>query len=437
MARRHTGSKRNLKGTAYEFKQFSIKQLQLLNWWRDGSPYKDRAICIADGAIRSGKTIAMIASFLQFAMENFKGRDFIIAGRSVGSLKRNVVSPLLQILRAWGWPYYYNRSENFIVIETNTFYLFGANTEASYTAIQGMTAAGALADEAALFPRSFVEQMLGRCSVAGSKVFMNCNPEGPFHYLKTEYIDKAEKMNIYHVHFMMDDNLTLDEEIKERFRRLFSGVFYARYILGKWQQAEGLIYSMFTEAMLYDDADLPDDFKENAIRYIGVDYGTTNPCVFLDIYDDGNSIWINDEYYWDSRDKENPTYQKEDSEYVADMAGFVGARMPRKIIVDPSAESFRVALKKRGYPVREADNSVKEGIQHTATMMVTGRLHINRRCKNLLKELGTYSWDEKLALKGEEKPIKVNDHACDALRYVVETAIETKRVNMYLKNDAA
>lgn len=428
MARSHTGSKRNLRNNAFQFQQFSNKQLRLLNWWRDGSPVANRAICIADGAIRSGKTIAMIASFLQFAMESFNGCDFIIAGRTIGSLKRNVITPMLQMLRAWGWNYTYNRSENFIIIENNTFYLFGANTEASQDVMQGMTAAGAFADEGALFPQSFIEQMIGRCSIEGSKIFINCNPAGPFHFLKKDYIDKADEKGIYHIHFTMDDNLTLAASVKERFRRMFSGVFYSRYILGEWQQADGIIYPMFNEKMLFDDAELPSDLKETASHYIAVDYGTTNPCVFLDIWDDGKTAWVVDEYYWDSKDIEHGAYQKTDFEYVQDMQKFIGAEHPKMIIIDPSAESFRVALRHKGYKIKNADNSVLIGIRHTASMMLMGNIRISRRCVRGIKELGTYSWDADLALKGEEKPIKVNDHFCDALRYFVETVVREERL---------
>ena len=428
MAARIRGKKKRNKGGAFEFGQFSVKQLKLMNWWREGSPYASYGICIADGAIRSGKTIAMIASFLQFAMERFEGCDFIIVGRSISSLKRNVINPMLAILRAWGWGCEYNRSGNFIKIESNTFYLFGANTEASQDSIQGMTAAGAFADEAALFPKSFIDQMMGRCSVRGSKIFMNCNPAGPFHYMKTEWIDKAREKEIYHIHFEMDDNLTLAEEIKERYKKQFSGVFYSRFILGLWQQAEGIIYSMFEDSMLFEDKDMPPRLLEESHRYIAVDYGTTNPCVFLDIYDDGVCSWVVNEYYWDSRDKDHYQAQKTDAEYVEDMEKFIGDRIPQKIIIDPSAESFRVALRKRGHRVREADNTVLDGIRRVSSAFSLGILKVHIRCKRFREELGVYSWDEKKAQMGKEEPVKVKDHACDACRYYANEIISDKRL---------
>lgn len=429
MSRGKQGNGKNQDG-AFKFEAFSNKQLKLLNWWRKGSPYSEYGICIADGAIRSGKTIAMIASFLQFAMEEFEGCDFIIAGRSVGALKRNVINPLKRILNAWGWEYLYNRSENYIKIDTNTFYLFGANNEASQDTIQGMTAAGALADEAALYPRSFVDQMIGRCSIEGSKIFMNCNPAGPFHYMKTEYIDKAKEKEIYHIHFVMDDNLTLSEEIKDRYRRQFSGVFYLRYIQGLWQQAEGIIYSMFNDSMLFDDGDIPEKLLSDGQRYIAVDYGTTNPCVFLDIYDDGMTSWVIREYYWDSRDKDHYQAQKTDQEYVEDLEEFIKGKEPQRIIIDPSAESFRVALRKRGHRVREADNTVLDGIRRVSSAFILGILKVHKNCKRFREELGVYSWDEKKAQIGKEEPVKVKDHACDACRYYANDIISDKRLMM-------
>ena len=244
----------------------------LLNWWREGSPYADYDIVIADGAIRSGKTISMICSFLQFAQETFDGKAFIIAGKSIGTLGRNVVTPMQQILSAWGWPYSYNRGDNAITVGTNVYYMFGANSEASQDTLQGMTAAGALADEVALMPQSFVEQMIGRCSVTGAKIFLNCNPKGPAHWFYTDFIQKADEKHILYLHFVMADNLTLSEKTRTMYARMFTGVFYDRYIRGLWTTAEGIIYRVYAEnasEFRISRDDLP-RFKE---ILIGCDWG--------------------------------------------------------------------------------------------------------------------------------------------------------------------
>lgn len=414
------------KSSAFKFLPFSQKQKKLLTWWLSDSPYCTRDMVIADGSIRSGKTIAMLDSFLMWSLDRFVNQVFIVAGRSAGTLKRNVLRPMFQILTAKGIPYSYNRSDNYIIIGSNVYYCFGAVNESSQDVLQGLTAAGALADEVALFPQSFIEQMIARCSVAGSRVWMNCNPESPYHYIKTDFIDKAKEKNILHLHFTLDDNLSLSAEIKERYRRMYSGVWFDRMILGLWRIAEGIIFDMFSDANLYTDKTRPEGLAGNAQRYIAIDYGTTNPMVFLDIYDDGHDIWVEREYYYNSRDT---GAQKTDAEYMDDLKLFVGIERPRFVIIDPSAASFKELLRREGFRVKEADNEVNDGIRVMAMMIQLGWLHVHERCKNFRKELQVYAWDEKAAIeRGEEKPIKRYDHACDACRYYCKTMIKRWRL---------
>ncbi|NLI20764.1 MAG: PBSX family phage terminase large subunit [Clostridiales bacterium] len=409
---------------AFPFKPFSRKQLQLLNWWRDGSPHANNFIVMADGAIRSGKTTAMIASFLHFTQERFSGRDFILAGRSVGVLKRNIITPMMLMLNAWGWPFEFNRSDYVLTIGTNSYYLFGANNEKSQDVVQGMTAAGALLDEAALMPQSFVEQVLGRCSVEGAKVFMNCNPAGPYHYLKTDFIDRATEMGVYRLRFSMDDNLTLSAETKARYHRTFKGVFFQRFILGRWVQAEGVIYDMFGDAAIIDT--LPADLDSAYHRYIACDYGTKNPCVFLDIRYNGVEALVVDEYYFDSTAER---YQKTDQEYVADLERFIADSEPDYLVIDPSAASFRAALRQRKHKVRDADNEVLDGIRVVASLLSLGRLKVHRRCEKTIGEMHAYVWDEKAVKRGAEQPLKEHDHAPDALRYFCKTVVRNRELN--------
>lgn len=408
---------KNRKNAAFKFQPFSQKQSKLLYWWEDNSPYKNYDMVIADGAIRSGKTVAMICSFLRFTQKRHKAQNFIIAGKTAGSLKRNVIQPMLQILTAWGWDYYYNRSDNYIVVGSNTYYLFGANTEASQDSLQGLTAAGGFADEVALFPQSFVEQMIGRCSVSGSKLFFNCNPKSPYHYFKENYIDKAEEKRIYHLHFTMDDNLSLAAEVKERFKRMFSGVFFKRYILGLWVQAEGIIYDMFS-----DEHIVRSEERAYIEYYVAADYGTQNPMVFLLFGKTLSGQWyLVDEYYYSGRDK---GAQKTDEEYHADLVAFLNGRQIRQIIIDPSAASFIATVRKHAlYNVRKGKNDVIQGIRNTATALMKKEILINDCCKNTIKEFYSYVWDEKALERGEDLPTKVNDHAMDALRYFINTIL--------------
>jgi PBSX family phage terminase large subunit len=401
----------------FEFKPFSSKQQKLLYWWCEGSPVKDYDIILADGAIRSGKTIAMICSFLRWSQSGFTDEAFIIAGKSIGALKRNVIKPMLQILEAWGWKYDYNRSENYITIGTNTYYLFGANNEASQDVLQGLTAAGALADEVALFPQSFVDQMIGRCSVDGAKVFMNCNPRGPYHYIKVEFIDKARDKKIYYLHFTMDDNLSLSAKVKERFRRMFSGVFFKRYILGLWVMAEGLIYDMFNEAV----HKVPTISRNYIEYYVASDYGTQNPTTF-GLWGKCQGKWYKvKEYHYDGR---ATTRQKTDEEYYRDLEAFIGETPVKGVIIDPSAASFITTVKKHGrFKTIHAKNDVLDGIRNVATALNQKMIFYNDCCTDTFREFFSYVWDEKAAERGEDKPVKQNDHQMDGDRYFVNTVL--------------
>ena len=375
---------------------------------------------LADGAIRSGKTVAMILSFLMWSLTVFSGRDFILAGVTSGALRRNVLMPMFSMLEALRIPYEWKRGEGRVSIGQNRYYLFGADKDNAQDKLQGMTAAGAYADEAALFPRSFIDQMIGRCSVQGSRIFMNCNPNGAYHYIKTDFIDRAGEIGLYRLHFTMDDNLTLSPEIRESYARSFAGVFYRQYILGEWVSAEGAVYPM------WDDRENTFTAEEAAglgLRYMrrfcAVDYGTANPCVFLDVRDDGRTFWIVNEYYWDSAARKR---QKTDAEYADDLADFLGGDRNAQIIVDPAAASFKAELRNRGFRVQDARNEVREGIATTAVLIGGRQVRADReRCPCLLREIHGYLWDSKARMRGEERPVKDHDHAMDALRYLCQT----------------
>lgn len=413
-------------GAKFQFKPFSLRQKKLLTWWTEKSPFQDYDMVIADGSIRSGKTISMIDSFLMWALSTFQNQTFIIAGKSMGALKRNVIQPMFQILNAKGIPYFYHRSEHYISIGSNVFYCFGANNESSQDVLQGLTAAGAYADEVALFPKSFVDQMVGRCSVEGSKIFMNCNPAGPYHWFKLEYIDKAEEKKILRLHFTMDDNLTLSQKIKERFKRMFSGVFYKRFILGLWVMAEGIVYDMFDEDVHVIN-ELPESFD---CLIVGGDYGMNNPTTFLLIGQKGTDFYVIREYYYGAGQKKSQSEeevqarQKTVAQYVDEFIEFLGGAKPEYIFLDPSAAAFIIELKKRGFAnIKGASNDRIDGIQFVQQLLGghEGRLFVHRSCANLIREFFSYLWDPKAQARGEDEVIKENDHALDALRYALFT----------------
>ena len=406
----------------FRFTKFSKKQRQVLNWWCDKSPVKDKDGIIADGAIRSGKTVAMSLSFVMWAMSSFNGYNFGMCGKTIGSLRRNVITSLLQMARARGYTITEHRADNMLIIEKgnvkNTFYLFGGKDERSQDLVQGITLAGVLFDEVALMPESFVNQATGRCSVDGSKFWFNCNPDGPYHWFKMNWIDKADDKNMLVLHFTMDDNLSLAEKIKERYRKQYSGVFYRRYILGEWRIAEGTIYDMFEEKRhikRYEEKDFSNG------RYISIDYGTQNATVFLYWRQLKNGTWhCEKEYYYSGRDLEK---QKTDEEYVKDLKAFVGDIPVRTVVVDPSAASFIAALRKAGFHITKAENAVLDGIRETASLLNNDKISFDTSCNNIKKEFSSYAWDEKAVLRGEDKPMKTNDHAMDAIRYFVMTVV--------------
>lgn len=396
----------------------STKQLKILAF---GASQYDALIC--DGAVRSGKTSIMSIAFVLWMMAGFDNQNFAFCGKTVGTVERNIIGPLLNVRYLTdNYDLQYSRSTRVLTVrrggKANRVYLFGGKDEGSYMLIQGITLAGVLMDEVALMPKSFVDQALARCSVPGSKYWFNCNPASPAHWFRQEWILQPAKHNALHLHFLLDDNPGLSESIKERYRTMYSGVFFERYIMGRWVMAEGTIYSMYDPTdNVYTDQTAPVDMAWRSTRTIAIDYGTTNPTRYLDIYDDGEVIRVHREYNWDSRQQ---LRQKTDAEYADDLEAFTGDE-PLTIIVDPSAASFIAELRSRGMYVIPANNDVMDGIRKTATLLQRRQIQVNDQCRTVLDEFGAYVWDDKAAARGEERPVKQFDHSMDALRYYINS----------------
>ena len=404
------------------YRAFSEKQKTVLTWWVPGNAHYNREAIVCDGAVRSGKTLAMGLSFFLWAMTCFDGMRFGVCGKTISSLRRNVLSEILPRLGGLGAVWKEKRTENLVVVtfqgHTNQFYIFGGRDESSASLIQGITFAGVLLDEVALMPKSFVEQACARCSVAGSRLWFNCNPAGPNHWFYKDWILEAEKRNCLRLHFLMEDNPSLTKAIRARYERLYSGVFHRRFVLGQWAQAEGRVYDFFEPDMVKP---VPTGNFEK--WYISCDYGTVNPTS-MGLWGLQRGTWYRvKEFYFDSREKHR---QMTDEEYAAALAGLAGDRVIAGVIIDPSAASFMEVLRRHGWRVQKAENDVLSGIRLTADYLKTGKMVICRGCNDILREMDAYVWD--LESESRDRVKKEHDHAMDEMRYFAATVLGKKSV---------
>lgn len=382
----------------------------------------DKTYLICDGAVRSGKTVCMIAAFIVWAMAYQNGANYAICAKTVQNAERNVIAPLLS-LDGFKRKCKYHRADHCLECtingRTNKFYVFGGKDESSYTLIQGVTLAGAMLDEVALMPRSFVEQCMARTlTYADKKIWFNCNPENQLHWFNTEWIEKAdsgERRNVQHLHFLMDDNPILSQKQINDAAEMFSGVFYRRYILGEWVMADGLIYDMF-------DADLhiTDDIETEGDHFVSCDYGIQNATTFLlwRKVKQSNAWVCLKEWYYSGRENH---VQKTVAQLKEGLKQMLGDIVPRQVIIDPSASALIAELRKDGFHCLKANNDVVDGISDVSTMLHQRRLLFHRSCRHTIQEFGVYAWDKKAADRGEDRPIKDNDHCMDAVRYIVKT----------------
>lgn len=399
--------------------KLSERQLEVMSWWCEDSKEKSRDAVICDGAVRSGKTFVMGISFIAWAFYRFNDSTFAICSKTIRSARRNVVSPILSVLKSLGFGVEDKISSNLLIVtygrKVNRFYLFGGKDEASASLIQGMTLSGVLLDEVALMPRSFVEQALARCSVSGSKFWFNCNPEYPAHWFYQEWIKKAEEKNALYLHFTMKDNPSLSKETVRRYERLYSGTFYRRFIKGEWVELEGAVYPfMASEDAFWEKPEPP--FEDYCVS---CDYGTVNPASFGLWGKKGEAWYRIDEYYYSSK---REGAQRTDEEHYEALLRLIGTRRVSRVVVDPSAASFIELIKRRGrLYVIPARNSVTDGVRQVSAALKAGSIRICKNCVDSVREFSLYRW----ALKGEDVPVKENDHAMDDIRYFVTTILNS------------
>lgn len=388
-------------------------------WWKNEDT-KDCAGCIADGAVRSGKTFSMSLGYIFWSASCFDKQSFAICGKTITSVRRNLVKPLLDYLDAFDFIKVKDLpSKNYFDVtfgkNRNRYYLFGGKDSSSEGLIQGMTLAGILMDEIVLMPRSFVEQAVARCSVEGSRFWFNCNPGSQFHWFKKEWIDKAEEKNCCYFHFDLNDNPSLSQRIINRYHSLYSGAFYKRFVLGQWCSAEGLVYPRFDPER--DSVDSLPRYFERFV--ISVDYGTVNPTS-AGLWGKSGKVWYRTaEYYYDSRREGCSRTDEEHYDAVREL-GLSCEKYGCKadsIVCDPSAASFMECIRRHGeFNVIGADNDVVSGIRRVSDALNTGEIAIYSGCKDILREFSLYRWNENSCY---DAPIKEHDHAMDDMRYFV------------------
>lgn len=392
---------------------YTPKQRELLHIWQQN---KLKRLNLLEGSVSSGKTWVSLVLWAFWVATMPADKPYLMCGKSLTTLKRNCLVLLEELVGKSNFAFSVSAKEGWLF--GRRVYLEGANDSRSEAKIRGMTLQGAYCDELTQFPEDFFAMLLSRLRLPGAKLIATTNPDNPRHWLKINYIERADELDFLDVLFTLDDNTTLPPEYVENIKKEYTGVFYARFILGQWVTAQGAIYDMLDqEANVYRPEERPVDMKWNSVRTIAADYGTSNPTVFLEIFDDGETIRVDREYRWDSKKQYR---QKTNGEYAEDMIAFMGKELCTAM-VDPAAASFIVELQSRGVYVDPADNEVLEGIRKTAALLQRRKLLICSECEGLLKEMAGYYWDEKACANGEEKPVKQNDHGPDALRYYVNS----------------
>lgn len=384
---------------------FSDKQIASLH-------ESDARINIWEGSVRSGKTYISLWRFIK-ELKNGPDGDYAIIARTYDAFKRNLLNIITGIIHA-NSNYYVGKRE--IHIFGKTVHIVGADDERAENKIRGPTFCGAYVDEISIIPHSVWLMLISRCAMHGAKIFGTTNPDSPFHWLKKDFIDGNPDVKSWQ--FTLDDNPALTLQEKDYLKRQYKGLWYQRFIEGRWVQAEGAIYDSFDAALHVID------FAPGTVEYyiLGVDYGTSNPCAFVLIGINRNrfpNMWVEEEYYYDSKVHQR---QKTDTEYAEDLQRFIKDKPIKAIYIDPSAVSFKIELQKQGVQnLYEAENEVIDGIRFVSKMMNNGTLKFCRSCKNLIHEIQSYVWDPKCQKTGIDKPMKDHDHAIDAIRYALYT----------------
>jgi PBSX family phage terminase large subunit len=392
---------------------------------------QDAPIALWSGAVSSGKTIASLVGFLGALVAAPDHGLVVIIGKTLQTIERNIIDPLqsVHLFGALAKQVSHTTGSTTAVILGRTVHLVGANDVRAEGRIRGATIALAYVDEATLLPQGFWMMLLSRLRVGDqSRLLATTNPDGPFHWLRKDFILKGTDVGLRNWHFTLDDNPTLSPAYVARLKKQYVGLWYRRFILGEWCLAQGAVYDMFDEDRNVIDV-LPYMRRWLAV---GIDYGTVNPfsAILMGLGDDGHMYAVS-EYRYDSatafRQQTDAQYSTDVRQWLANVRrpGEIGngrGVSPEWIFVDPSAASFMTQLWSDRVPnVTPGINDVLDGIRSVGVALGSGLLRIHRSCAGLLGELPGYAWDEKAAEKGEDKPLKIQDHSADALRYAVHS----------------
>ncbi len=363
------------------------------------------------GAVRSGKSFVDIVCVIPSRLRAVKDKAGlnVILGVSRETIESNVLQPMREIYteKIVGTI----NGRNIAQICGVPVYCLGAEKRSQVSKLQGKSIKYCYGDEIAKWHQEVFTMLESRLDKPYSCFDGSCNPESPNHWLK-KFIDKPD-IDAYIQKYNIFDNPTLTKDFIDNLCKEYAGlVYYNRYIMGEWTMAEGLIYPMYQTAI----ASPPDNVAE--VYVLSVDYGTQNAFAAL-LWGRYNDVWYAiDGYYYSGRDT---SIQKTDNEYADDIEKFVKKYTDKRMItiIDPSAASFITLLRKKSWTrVKKADNTVLDGIRETATAMQKGLIKINPAIKEWKKEVEGYVWDSKGI---EEKPVKIDDHYMDSMRYFVKT----------------
>lgn len=366
---------------------------------------------VKTGATGSGKSFVDFSVTIPKRVCASRGEGLLVLlGNTRGTLERNILEPMRMI-----WPGLVGniRSDNTVVLFGKKVYALGADNKKHVSRIQGATFEYVYGDEVTTWSEEVFQMLKSRLRCEHSHFDGTCNPDNPEHWFK-KFLDSDA--DIYQQSYVIEDGVLPPNVVADLKKEYAGTVYYDRYILGLWKPADGLIYPMFCPErhILKQMPETEGDF------YVSSDFGIQNATVFLLWRKEKESNrWIClREYYYSGRDERRQALV---SELVDGLEKMLDGTMPKHIVIDPSAAPLKVELRRRGYHMLNANNDVLDGISDVCSMLGMDRLAFAPCCVKTIREFGSYMWDKKAVERGNDAPLKENDHAMDCIRYFVKT----------------